>query len=146
MSMSLAGKTAIVTGAASGVGRGICEALRDEGATVYATDIQEDPLRELVGAADLAEDRAGADVALQCRLGVVVAPRPPQRQGQFVPRVECFGRFGAEGRPGDLKQRLGGVFRDSGTVVFDLDGTLADTAAGCSGACRHGRSRPSRRP
>jgi len=41
------GKVALVTGAASGIGRGLCEALCAEGAVVYAADIQEEKLREL---------------------------------------------------------------------------------------------------
>jgi len=54
-----AGKVALVTGAASGIGRGICEALCDQGAIVYAADIQEEALHALVeGAPGAGEIRA----------------------------------------------------------------------------------------
>ncbi len=43
-----ADKVAIVTGAASGIGRGLCEALCAEGAIVYAADIQREALDRLV--------------------------------------------------------------------------------------------------
>lgn len=46
-----AGKVAIVTGAASGIGRALCEALCAEGAIVYAADIQRGGLDELVQSA-----------------------------------------------------------------------------------------------
>jgi NAD(P)-dependent dehydrogenase (short-subunit alcohol dehydrogenase family) len=53
MNMShFAGKIAIVTGAASGIGRGICEALCQKGAVVYATDIDEEALEALVHVAN----------------------------------------------------------------------------------------------
>ncbi len=42
----LAGKTAIVTGGARGIGRGICEAFLREGAEVLLTDIDEDEGRK----------------------------------------------------------------------------------------------------
>jgi 2-keto-3-deoxy-L-fuconate dehydrogenase len=43
----LAGKTAIVTSAAQGIGRATVTAMAREGAKVYATDIREDLLKEL---------------------------------------------------------------------------------------------------
>lgn len=50
MSQRLAGKTCLVTGAAQGIGRAIVEAFAAEGASVIATDLHTDKLRELAGA------------------------------------------------------------------------------------------------
>jgi len=44
------GNVAVVTGAASGIGRGICEALCAQGAVVYATDVEAEALETLVPA------------------------------------------------------------------------------------------------
>lgn len=47
MSGRLAGKTALVTAAAQGIGRATALAFAAEGATVWATDVDEEKLREL---------------------------------------------------------------------------------------------------
>jgi NAD(P)-dependent dehydrogenase (short-subunit alcohol dehydrogenase family) len=41
----ISGKTAIITGAASGIGLGIAEALAEAGANVVMADIQKDAVR-----------------------------------------------------------------------------------------------------
>lgn len=48
LSRSIEGKVAIVTGAASGMGRATAALFADEGAKVAAIDINEEPLREVV--------------------------------------------------------------------------------------------------
>jgi 2-dehydro-3-deoxy-L-fuconate 4-dehydrogenase len=45
----LAGKTAVITGAGQGIGRATAELFAQEGANVYATDINPDLLRDLPG-------------------------------------------------------------------------------------------------
>lgn len=48
--LELEGKTAIVTGGASGIGRAVCAAFAENGANVVVADMAEDPGRELVEA------------------------------------------------------------------------------------------------
>jgi 2-keto-3-deoxy-L-fuconate dehydrogenase len=57
MTRRLEGKLALVTAAGQGIGRAIAEAFLAEGAGVIATDLEEDKLRDLVGA-----DRRKLDV------------------------------------------------------------------------------------
>ncbi|MEZ7812307.1 MAG: SDR family oxidoreductase [Paracoccaceae bacterium] len=58
MSRSIAGKTAIVTGAANGVGLSIARHFLDRGANVMFADIDEDKLVSEIGAADHGEGAA----------------------------------------------------------------------------------------
>jgi len=61
--IDLDGETAIVTGAAQGIGRGIAERLGEAGANVVLSDVQEDKVEET--AADIAADGATTE-ALTC--------------------------------------------------------------------------------
>ena len=73
--MSLAGKTAIVTGAGTGIGRATAQLLAERGARVVAAGLQPDKLDETVGAiteaggeavaahADVSDPQAIEDVA-----------------------------------------------------------------------------------
>jgi 2-keto-3-deoxy-L-fuconate dehydrogenase len=57
MSLSLQGKTALVTAAAQGIGRASAEALARAGARVIATDIAEDKLAGLAGVEGVSVER-----------------------------------------------------------------------------------------
>ena len=58
MSLSIAGKTAIVTGAANGVGLAVARLFIDKGANVMMTDIDEEALQKEMG--ELDEERGAA--------------------------------------------------------------------------------------
>jgi len=70
------GRTAMVTGAASGIGRALALALADAGARVALADLQPDPLRETVaavsarGAASFAQP---VDISIENQIGEFVA-------------------------------------------------------------------------
>lgn len=77
--MRLAGKTALVTAAAQGIGRATVEAFLKEGASVIAADINTDPLADLPGVTvrkldvtdpeavkAIADEFAGVDVLYNC--------------------------------------------------------------------------------
>ena len=67
MSSTLTGKVALVTGAAQGAGRGVADALADEGASVAAVGR---PLEKLEVVADEIEARGGRARAMRCDVGV----------------------------------------------------------------------------
>jgi 3-oxoacyl-[acyl-carrier protein] reductase len=94
--MRLAGRTAIVTGAANGIGRAICVGLAAEGAAVWASDVLGPELEETrrsLEAAGPAAARAG-----------IVDVRSPDAVGDFVARAE-----GETGRIDVLVNTAGGV-------------------------------------
>ena len=63
MTGTLAGKTAVVTGAAQGIGKAICETLAEEGARVVVADINE------VGAQAVANALPNGAFAVACDVG-----------------------------------------------------------------------------
>lgn len=76
MHCSFAGRTALVTGAAHGIGRAICVELARHGASVWATDVLEDDLAATVGACEPAEGRCRArrlDVTRDMEVRALVA-------------------------------------------------------------------------
>lgn len=83
MDLGLDGKVAVVTGAASGIGRSAAELLLAEGAKVVGTDIQEDGLRDLAEA-------VGDGAALSTV--VADASKPEGAVGPIVAAAEEHGR------------------------------------------------------
>ena len=68
MSVSLAGKTMIVTGAASGIGRATAEVLHDMGSNVVLADLHKEDLDEVLGELDLERSRT-----IGCSCDVTIA-------------------------------------------------------------------------
>ncbi|MGA8477275.1 MAG: SDR family NAD(P)-dependent oxidoreductase, partial [Chthoniobacterales bacterium] len=66
MNGRLAGKTALVTAAAQGIGRATAEAFAREGAQVIATDINEAGLSELQNVQTLKLDVTRPDMIAEC--------------------------------------------------------------------------------
>src|SRR6056297_1884187 len=62
----LSGKTAVITGAASGNGRAIAEAFADHGAAVVVADLQRDPRQGGTPTDELIEERGGEAVFVEC--------------------------------------------------------------------------------
>ena len=67
----LAGKTAVVTGAAHGIGAGIAEALRGDGATVHGVDKDEADLTSAAEVRRFFAGLGGVDILVNCAGGVV---------------------------------------------------------------------------
>lgn len=67
------GRTAIVTGAGSGIGRAVASRLVGEGATVIATDVVADRVDEVVGALGVAAVGLVGDVSEQAVVDEIVA-------------------------------------------------------------------------
>src|SRR2546426_2117545 len=84
MLTQFAGRVAVVTGAASGIGRGLAERFAHEGMKVAMADVEEKPLR--AAAEELAG--AGADV-------LAVPTDVSSRSAVGALADEVYGRFGA---------------------------------------------------
>jgi 3-oxoacyl-[acyl-carrier protein] reductase len=67
----LAGKTAVVTGTAHGIGAGIADALRDDGATVHGVDKDQADLSNAAEVRRFFAGLGGVDILVNCAGGVV---------------------------------------------------------------------------
>src|SRR6516225_11836623 len=82
----LSGKTAFVTGAASGIGLGIATALSQAGVKVMLCDIEEEALAKAVTGLKLTNadvDRVRADVSLKAELRLQRTP-PSRDMARFI--------------------------------------------------------------
>ncbi len=71
MTAALAGKTAVVTGTAHGIGAGIADALRGDGATVHGVDKTEADLTSAAEVRRFFAGLGGVDILVNCAGGVV---------------------------------------------------------------------------
>jgi NAD(P)-dependent dehydrogenase (short-subunit alcohol dehydrogenase family) len=115
---TLVGKTAIVTGAASGIGREIALGLADAGAFVVAADLQNDATREL--AAEMGGGRCMptmVDVSSSAAVSAMVANVLSRREGidVLVNSAGIGGRARAEDYPEELWDRV---------IAVNLKGTF----------------------
>jgi len=99
-------KVALVTGAASGIGRATAERLAEEGAALVLTDVQAEPLEE---AAKLARERGAAVEAIPCDVSDPAAVAAAFEQG--------VGRFGKL----DVLCNSAGILKFGNTHEFSLD-------------------------
>jgi 2-hydroxycyclohexanecarboxyl-CoA dehydrogenase len=100
LQIDLSGRTALVTGAAGGIGRGIVAALVDAGATVVAADLVEDAARDV--AAGFADGRVvplRMDVTHEAGVGAAVASLAEQGVGPVSLLVNNAGIAGRTGMP-----------------------------------------------
>ncbi len=93
MKIDLAGRTALVSGAAQGIGRAIAAALRDAGAAVHLTDIDAEGLSDAAAALGLPAHRADLADPAEAR-HVVEAAGGPQ-----ILALAAGGVRGQVGRP-----------------------------------------------
>src|SRR6202046_5887510 len=70
MSGSLAGRTAVVTGTAHGIGAAIAEALRGDGASVFGIDKEDVDVTDPAAVEDFFAEAGNVDILVNCAGGV----------------------------------------------------------------------------
>jgi len=112
LSRSVAGKTVIVTGSASGMGRATAHLFADEGANVVVADIGSDRVERVVK--EIA-DAHGADVVLGCPTDVTI---DDERRALVASAVARFGGI-------DILVNNAGISRPSSAFASDDEFTAA---------------------
>jgi NAD(P)-dependent dehydrogenase (short-subunit alcohol dehydrogenase family) len=115
----LAGKAAVITGAASGIGRATAEHFAEEGARVLAADIDEPGLASLQGEIEVAR----ADVSDEASVAAMMRA--------------CADAYGSV----DIVVANAGVFLDATAAEVDADAwdrLMATDARGMFLTCKHG--------
>jgi 3-oxoacyl-[acyl-carrier protein] reductase len=143
--MRLDGRTAIVTGAANGIGRAICVGLAREGAAVWGCDVLEAELEETRRAVEAAGARPGG--AAVPAHAAVVDVRDAEAVREFVTRAETeTGRVDvlvntAGGVAGQVMRPVEEVSDADWRVIFavNLDGAFHFTRAVAPAMKRAGR-------
>ncbi len=104
--MRLKGKTALITGAGSGIGRLAAEMFAREGAQILAADVKEGPLKETAASV---EGAGGSIIAL-----AVDVARAEGVQGAVAAGVKAFGKL-------DVLYNNAGIFPDEDTSVVETE-------------------------
>ena len=152
MSQRLAGKTCLVTGAAQGIGRAIVEAFAAEGASVIATDLNTDKLRDLAGAMavarldvtssenaqELARRHSGVNVLVNCAgyvaVGTVLECTPEDFSASLDINVRSIYNTVQAFLPGMRARRDGSIINIASVVSTTMAATRRFAYAATKGA------------
>ena len=126
--MRLAGKSALITGAGSGMGRLAAQLFAREGAEIVGVDVTEDPLKETVS---LVEAEGGSILGVPADITVSESVRDAVEAG-----VRAFGKL-------NILYNNAGIFPDEDTSVVETDESVFQRVIdvnlkGVFLCCKHG--------